>query len=147
MKRLLLVLCLCFPGLPVVAQQVQDMGASALAEINAIRSQNSRDALAHDPALTAAATSHARDMAQAGFFGHAGSDGSGIGDRVGRTGYGFCFVAENIAKGQGSLGEVLAGWMNSTGHRQNLLHKQADDFGLVRGPGDIWVMVLGRAGC
>ena len=35
----------------------------------------------------------------------------------------------------------------STGHRQNILNADVTDFALVRGHGDIWVMMLGRSGC
>lgn len=37
--------------------------------------------------------------------------------------------------------------MASPGHRRNILDGEVTEFGLVRGPGDLWVMVLGRAGC
>lgn len=136
-------------GLPVAAwaQSMQDLGPSARDWVNAARADAGRGALDVDSQLTQAAAAHARDLAATGAFGHTGADGSSVGDRVRRQGYGFCFVAENIAKGQGSLDEVLRGWMASPGHRRNMLAKQAREFGLVRGPGNLWVMVLGRPGC
>ncbi|WP_306153288.1 CAP domain-containing protein [Roseovarius sp. MMSF_3281] len=130
-----------------MAQSVQDLGPSARDRINATRAEAGRDALSVNRKLTRAAAAHARDLAETGAFSHTGSNGSSVGDRVRRQGYGFCFVAENIAKGQGALEQVLSGWMASPGHRRNIRAEQAVEFGLVRGPGNLWVMVLGKPGC
>lgn len=130
-----------------MAQDMQDLGPAARDWMNATRAEAGRGALEVNAKLTQAAAAHARDLAKTGSFSHTGSDGSTVGDRVRRAGYGFCFVAENIAKGQGSLDQVLNGWKASPGHRRNILAKQAREFGLVRGPGNLWVMVLGRSGC
>ncbi len=62
-------------------------------------------------------------------------------------GYGFCFAAENIAKGQTSLKEVMQSWANSSGHRKNMAHRKVTEFALARANGNIWVMVLGTPGC
>lgn len=135
--------------LPVaaVAQAMQDLGPTARDHINASRAEAGRSPLRVNRQLTQAAAAHARDLADTGTFSHTGSNGSSVGDRVRGQGYGFCFVAENIAKGQGTLEQVLTGWMASEGHRRNMLASQAREFGLVRGPGNLWVMVLGKPGC
>ncbi|UXX83288.1 CAP domain-containing protein [Roseovarius pelagicus] len=133
--------------LPASAQQVENLGPAALQQMNTIRATNGLGSVQVDKKLTEAATAHARDMAKKGFFSHTGSNGSSIGDRARKARYGFCFIAENIAKGHGSLTQVLTGWLNSPGHRANMLHVQVTEFGLVRGPGNHWVMVLGRPGC
>jgi uncharacterized protein YkwD len=86
-------------------------------------------------------------MGQNNFMSHTGSDGSTIRPRVERQGYRGCLVAENIGKGQNSLGEMLTWWMNSPGHRKNLLNPKYSDFGLAQGPGKSWVLVLGQPGC
>lgn len=144
MRRIaVLCLALCLGSAPAMAQ---DMGAAAKAQVNALRAEGGLDSLGVSPALAQAAGGHARDMAKNGFFGHTGSDGSGIGDRARAAGYAFCFIAENIAQGQGSLDAVLEGWMGSTGHRRNILSEGAREFALAR-EGNIWVMMLGRPGC
>ena len=144
-----LTLAICALWLPVagLAQEMQDLGPAARNWINATRTEAGRGAVTVNDALTQAAAAHARDLAQSGTSSHTGSNGRSVGDRVRRQGYGFCFVAENIAKGQGSLEQVLNGWLASPGHRRNLLASQAREFGLVRGPGNLWVMVLGKPGC
>ena len=137
---------LAAPMTPAQAQAT-DFGQASLDWVNGERAKSGCGAVALSPKLMRAAAAHADDMAKKGYFSHTGANGSSIGDRVRRQQYGFCFVAENIAKGQGTLDEVLRGWMASPGHRRNMLHKSAAEIGLVRGPGNLWVMVLGRPGC
>lgn len=132
--------------LGVTAAAAQDMGAAARDQTNVLRAEAGQAPLAVSGVLTRAAEGHARDMAQNGFFSHTGSDGSGVGDRARAAGYGFCFIAENIASGQNSLDGALAAWMGSTEHRRNILSEGAREFALVRA-GNIWVMVLGQPGC
>lgn len=126
-------------------------GASGAGEeralINGLRAEAGLALLSPSAALEKAARRHARDMARKGFFDHAGSDGSDVMKRARRAGYKACQVAENIAKGQRSLEEVLGDWMTSPGHRRNMLNGGVRDYGLVRGDGNIWVLVLGRDGC
>lgn len=126
---------------------ITDLGAATRHWINTVRAAEGRAPLAVSAVLSHAARAHAQDLARTGRFSHMGRDGSNVGDRVRRAGYGFCFVAENIAKGQGTPEEVLRGWMASPGHRRNLLAARATEYGLVRGAGRLWVMVLGRDGC
>lgn len=100
-----------------------------------------------DMALMRAARDHAEDMIAAGFFSHTGTGGSSVGDRAHRQGYGWCFIAENIAQGHPGLAEVIESWMQSPGHRANILADQATQMGVYHGSNNHWVMVLGRDGC
>ena len=86
-------------------------------------------------------------MARGAFFSHDGSDGSDVSARVARTGYNWCVVAENIAKGQTGLAEVMKDWSESPGHRSNMLSAEVTEFALVQETGNIWVMVLAAPGC
>ncbi len=99
--------------------------------------------LVQNPALQAAAASHADDLHSTGQFGHAGSDGSSVQSRVSSANYNACFVAENIAQGQPDVRSVVAAWMDSADHRANILNAQATQFGFAS-VGDIWVLVLAR---
>lgn len=135
------LICLAFLCVPVVA--MADIGAI----LNELRGQKGLSALTVSGKLTKAAAAHAQDMARRDFFSHTGSNGSALGDRVRAQGYGFCFAAENIAKGQKSERDVLQSWMASRGHRKNMLHRKATEYGIARASGDIWVLVLGRPGC
>ncbi|MFX0544251.1 CAP domain-containing protein [Roseovarius sp. S1116L3] len=146
--RQILAACIALTVIvPLPALSAENVSASAKPAVADIRARNGLSALEISPALGRAAAAHADDMAANGFFSHTGSDGSGIGDRAHSAGYGYCFIAENIAKGQGSLSQVIEGWMGSSGHRRNILSEGAREFAVARGAGDVWVMVLGRPGC
>jgi hypothetical protein len=73
--------------------------------------------------LNQAAFVHAKDMAAHSAMDHKGSDGSSTVDRVKRTGYVYLRVGENVAEGQQSVAEVMVTWMDSPGHKANILGK------------------------
>lgn len=52
-------------------------------------------------------------------------------DRLRAAGYDWTFCAENIAAGQTSPEQVIHDWLNSPGHRANLLHPNARDIGVA----------------
>lgn len=110
--------------------------------VNEIRAAKGRAGLVYSSRLEAAARVHALDMAKHGYFAHEGRNGSSVGDRVRKQRYKWCFVAENLAKGQRDLNQVMQGWANSPGHYANMINKNAREFGLVQGPDRIWAMVL-----
>ena len=72
-------------------------------------------------ALTAAAQTHANDMARQRFLEHTGSNGSTPAKRIARQGYRYELVGENIAAGPGSADEVVSGWLKSPGHCANIM--------------------------
>ncbi len=107
-----------------VAQQLLDL-------TNAERSRISNcPALVLNPQLTAAAQTHAADMATNNFMEHAGSDGSSAGERALRAGYGSGVVGENIAAGYATAQSVFTAWMRSGGHRDNLLNCSYTETGI-----------------
>ncbi|WP_371225897.1 CAP domain-containing protein [Roseovarius sp. 2305UL8-3] len=132
------------PGGPA---QLVDVSAREAQALNALRARYGLPALGTDPVLVQIARGHGQDMLTNGFFGHVSSDGASIADRARAGGYAFCHVAENLAMGHVTFDHVMRQWMTSPSHRSNLLHKNVDDFGLVQGPGNLWVLVLGRPGC
>lgn len=91
--------------------------------INLERAQAGVPPLKLEPLLTAAARGHSEDMAANDFFSHTGSDGSTPWDRIECTGYtGWSALAENVAAGYNSPETVVAGWIGSARHRENLLN-------------------------
>ncbi|NNE51322.1 MAG: CAP domain-containing protein [Sulfitobacter sp.] len=112
--------------------------------LNGFRSNGGRGALVWSDRLALAAQIHASDMAEQGYFSHTGRNGASVGDRARGVGYNWCLVAENIAKGQVSLTEVMRDWAESPGHRKNMLNGQVTEFGMAWATGDVWVMVLAR---
>jgi uncharacterized protein YkwD len=114
--------------------------------LNETRAAYGLSAVTVDQRLSRAATGHGCDMSQNAFFGHRGSDGSDLSARVTRTGYGLCLAAENLAYGY-PPGEIVGRWMGSPGHRSNILHPRAQEFGtavVMGADGPIYVLVLAR---
>ena len=71
--------------------------------------------------LTSAARGHSQDMACNDFFSHTSPTTGSPFDRILAAGYSYSWAAENIAAGYGSPQDTVAGWMNSSGHRANIL--------------------------
>jgi uncharacterized protein YkwD len=95
--------------------------ASLLAAHNRERKKVGLGPLTLSAKLCEAAAVHAKDMAAHHKLDHTGSDDSTLADRVKRKGYVYVHVGENIADGQTSVEEVMATWMNSPPHRENIL--------------------------
>ena len=153
MSRLSLILTLLLtlgPAQAMACRQPDDaarMSEAALAAINVEREQRGMAVLTPDPRLTEAALIHACDSAARNRMGHDGSDGSDLGDRVKREGYRYRAIAENVAAGYRTPTSVVQGWMTSSGHRRNILTRNARDMGLgiaTAGDGTLhWVLNLG----
>ncbi|MEU2583866.1 CAP domain-containing protein [Streptomyces avermitilis] len=88
---------------------------------NAERTAAGLRPLAGDPLLTAAAQAHSADMVTRAFSSPTGPDGSEPWHRAAAAGSTRRTIGENIACGRRSAAEVVRGWMNSPGHRANIL--------------------------
>ena len=82
-------------------------------------------------ALEKAASRHAADMAANSYFSHSGRDGSTPAQRVTRAGYRYLTTGENIAAGQRSPEEAVAGWIKSPGHCANLMNSAFTEMGVA----------------
>lgn len=150
MRSILFVL-LFWPGL-VAAQCVVPANGQAMAQgiysgVNAQRNAQNLRGLAPDRALAEAAQIHACDIARTGEITHRGSDGTNSHRRVERAGFDTCLTAENLAWGFPDPGQIMSGWMNSDGHRRNILLDRTTSMGvgIAQGPqGPMWVLVLSR---
>lgn len=76
-----------------------------------------------DSVLTDAAQYHATDMATNNFFSHTNLIGQSASDRLRMVGYHYPYAAENIFWGPRNTFEAHAGWMNSPGHRNNIINQ------------------------
>jgi len=79
--------------------------------------------------LAAAALAHSSDMAQREYFDHVDRRGTGVAERARQHGYAWRTVGENIAAGQGSAQQVVAGWLASPGHCANILSPDFREMG------------------
>jgi len=97
--------------------------------------------------LTSAATSKTSDIITCNDFSHTAC-GRVFDYWITKDGYTGNCDGENIAEGQPNPGAVFVAWMNSSGHRANILDADYTDLGVAEqtGPnGPVWVMELG--GC
>ncbi len=106
--------------------------------MNAERARVGIAPLADNAQLGFAAQAHATDMTANRYFSHVSADGRTFDQRIGASGYPWSYIAENIAWGGGSLGtprRIVSGWMNSPGHRANMLNGVLRDSGIGVSPG------------
>lgn len=80
--------------------------------------------------LTRAADDYSDVMADSGVMSHTGPDGSTMAGRVEAAGYQWSTLGENIARGQGDAASVMDSWMNSSGHRANILNCSFKELGV-----------------
>jgi uncharacterized protein YkwD len=104
-----------------------------------------------NPRLGQAALAHSRDMAARRYFNHKAKDGSQPADRAARAGYQWLRVGENIAFGQNTPGEAVAGWLDSPGHCANIMNPGFTEMGAAYGiPAErragivYWTQLFGR---
>ena len=113
---------------------------------NQERADNGCDTPLHvDDRLVAAAQGHSADMAARDYFSHASPEGLGPGDRTAAQGYPQ-WSGENIAMGYPTAADVVAGWMDSDGHRANILNCDSVAIGVGAADssdGIYWTQVFG----
>jgi uncharacterized protein YkwD len=80
--------------------------------------------------LCQSALFHTLDMAENRFISHTGSDGTDLKYRINQAGYrGYLIIGENLACGQMTPKQAVQGWMNSPGHRANILRPHYNEIG------------------
>jgi hypothetical protein len=99
---------------------------------NEVRSANGLQELNENRLLDSAAEERARDMLQKAYFGHVSPTGQRASDVAVRTGYEYRIIAENIARGLFPTNQRLIDrWMQSPGHRRNILSPGIRDIGVA----------------
>lgn len=89
--------------------------------VNQIREENGLEPFVYNEILAETARVHSQDMIDRDFFDHYNPDGKSPFDRMRDNGLSYSMAAENIAVGYPSPEAVVEGWMNSEGHRANIL--------------------------
>jgi hypothetical protein len=120
------------------AGNLAQVSASVLCLVNGERAAAGLPALTQNGQLDQAAAGMAKRMVAEKFFSHETPDGKTVVDRVEPTGYipksGDWVVGENLAWGSGALSTpqaIVNGWMNSPGHRANILAADYKDIGIA----------------
>ena len=123
--------------------------AAILCLHNQIRAENGLPALRENKQLRKAALGHSRDMVKDSYFEHTTPEGVTMVDRILRARYvredqGWA-LGENLAWGTGSYGTprgAVEAWMDSPGHRANILKRSFRDLGV----GVVLGVPVGRGG-
>lgn len=127
--------------------RMDPMAAEVVRLTNVERSRAGCPALRIDSRLNTAARLHSEDMARQDYFSHTSLDGRTWDQRIRAQGYGAP-SGENIAAGYPDAASVMRGWMNSEGHRANILtcSHRAIGVGIGRGGsyGIYWTQNFGR---
>jgi uncharacterized protein YkwD len=100
--------------------------------INAERKHQGLPALVYNPQLDRMAKIQARNMARFQKMAHVlpNADLPTLVDRSQYVGYSYGRIAENVALGYPSAETVVDGWMNSKGHRANILNREVIETGI-----------------
>lgn len=129
-KRLDNAVSIAKPEPPVTGTSLDPELQLVLDLTNLERTSRGLAPLTHNPLLGSAAQLHSQDQADMRTLTHTGSDGSNPGERITRAGYSWRTWAENAAAGYRTAHDLVAAWMNSPGHRANLLNPSVTEIGL-----------------
>lgn len=122
-------------------------GSGVLEWTNKNRSQFGAAALVPNPQLDNAAKAKLKDMFAQQYFEHISPQGKGPADLARAAGYNYIIIGENLALGNFKDDESLVtAWMNSPGHRANILNKKYTQIGIAVGQGvyegrNVWMAV------
>ena len=134
---------------------------AAVCLVNQERTQRGLKPLRVNKRLSKAAAKHARDMASRGYFSHDTEGGGDFVSRIKSAGYisraSFPSLGEDLAYGSGSLGSaraIVQSWMESPGHRANILCRKFRELGIgvafgdpgAGQPGAIYAIDFGSGG-
>ncbi|MFC6017443.1 CAP domain-containing protein [Plantactinospora solaniradicis] len=134
---------------PAAASQTGDSREAQVLEIvNRERAANGCGSVVINSDLAEAARLHSQDQGEHTNMSHTGSDGSDFVERARRAGYDSP-IGENVAMGYATPAAVMEGWMNSSGHRANILNCNAKAMGVGVATGAdgrlYWTQVFGSA--
>ncbi|MFD3521518.1 CAP domain-containing protein [Streptomyces sp. NPDC058653] len=126
-----------------------DFAAQVTTLVNSERSKAGCGPVSANSQLETAALRHSQDMAARDYFDHNSPDGKDPGDRITAAGYQWTTYGENIARGQQTPAAVMEGWMNSPGHRANILNCAFKEIGVGvhdASGGPWWTQAFGARG-
>lgn len=97
---------------------------------NVFRQKNGISLLQWDDHIAATARKHSQDMSEREYFNHSNPEGQSPFDRMKADGVKYSWAAENIAHGYIDAMDVHNGWLNSAGHRKNMLNGNLQRLGV-----------------
>ena len=113
-----------------VASAETNQSTQIVISTNKERAKAGLSALRNDPKLTRAANGKASEMARQCYFSHRSPSGLTLTDLLKRVSYAWRACGENIAASTNPRMNAVKGWMNSEGHRSNILKPTYKDIGV-----------------
>lgn len=138
---------LIYPGqtinIPTLDSAVTNYEQEVIRLVNEIRAENGLNALTYDWELSRVARYKSRDMKDNNYFSHTSPVYGSPFQMIKNFGISFRSAGENIAKGYSTPQAVVNGWMNSSGHRANILNANYTHIGVgyVSG-GNYWTQMF-----
>ena len=138
---------LIYPGqvlaIPQVSSTVTNFESEVVRLVNEIRVQNGLKPLTANWELSRVARYKSQDMRDQGYFSHTSPTYGTPCQMIKSFGLSFRTVGENIAKGYATPQAVVNGWMNSSGHRANILNASYTQIGVgYVGQGHYWTQMF-----
>ena len=138
---------LIYPGqvlnIPQVSQAVRAYEQEEVRLVNAQRAQNGLKPLAENWELSRVARYKSADMASRRYFSHESPTYGSPYQMMRSFGISFRFAGENIAYGQRTPAAVVSAWMNSSGHRANILSSSYTQIGVgYHEAGNYWTQMF-----
>jgi uncharacterized protein YkwD len=131
---------------PAASAAVMNVAEQCTSMVNAERAARGVAPVSVHPSVQFAAESHAKYEALASVMTHVSPNGARGGDRIAGAGYAWRTWGENVAAGQADCTTVMAAWMNSPGHRDNILNPAFSHIGMAAAANSAgvpyWVMDL-----
>ncbi len=110
--------------------------SGTIEETNRVRQENGLPPLSQNSALDASAAAKINDMFARQYFAHTSPSGVGAGDLAERAGYQYLAIGENLALGNfGDTKDLVSAWMESPGHRANILNRHYAEIGVYAARG------------
>lgn len=140
---------LIYPGqkisVPADDTSVDAYESEVVRLVNNIRKQNGLSELKTNWELSRVARIKSQDMADKGYFSHTSPTYGSPFDMMKNFGISYKSAGENIAKGQRSAQAVVNAWMNSSGHRANILNSSYTHIGVgYSAKGNLWTQMFVR---
>ena len=141
---------LIYPGdkitIPTLDSKVTAYEQEVIRLVNEIRAENGLKALTYDWELSREARYKSQDMKDNGYFSHTSPVYGTPFQMIKNFGISYRSAGENIAKGYSTPQAVVNGWMNSSGHRANILNANYTHIGVgYVASGNYWTqMFIGK---
>ena len=138
---------LIYPGqvlnIPQISQSVLSYESEVIRLVNEVRRENGLKALTANWELSRVARYKSQDMLNKGYFSHTSPTYGTPSQMIKAFGLSFRTAGENIARGYSTPQAVVNGWMNSSGHRANILNASYTQIGVgYVAQGNYWTQMF-----